>query len=93
MQQYSITTFANNKDLKVKHMAYFLASIGVTVDKAETWQQWAAAYVDMGLIKHPEDPLLMEMRKALCYNPGPIFHFLPTSLFSRSRDIPPDQVT
>ena len=34
---------------------------------------------------------------APCYNPGPIFHFLPTALFSRSRDPPPnpspDQVT
>ena len=66
MQQYSTTTFANERDLKVEHVACFLASVGVTIDKAETWRQWVAAYVDMGLMKHPEDPPLLEVKKASC---------------------------
>jgi len=39
VQQYSTTTFANEKDLKVKYVVHFLASVGVTIDKAETWRQ------------------------------------------------------
>jgi len=73
VQQYSTTTFANEKDLKAKYVAHFLASIGMTVDKAKIWQQWVAAYVDMGLMKRPEDPLLSEARKAsyVCINEDP----------------------
>ena len=64
VQQYSTTTFANKRDLKVEHVAHFLASVGITVDKAKTWRQWAAAYMDIGLMKHPEDPPLLEVKKA-----------------------------
>jgi len=28
--------------------------------EAETWQQWAAAYMDMSLTEHPEDALLQD---------------------------------
>jgi len=57
---YNPSEFANESHLNCEHMVHFLASVGVTVAKAETWQQWAAAYVDMSLTEHPEDMLLQE---------------------------------
>jgi hypothetical protein len=55
---YNPSEFADESHLNCKHVAHFLASVGVTVAKAETWRQWAAAYVDMSLTEHPEDALL-----------------------------------
>jgi len=57
---YNPSEFADESHLNCEHVACFLASIGVTVAKAETWQQWAAAYVDMSLTEHPEDALLQD---------------------------------
>jgi len=38
----------------------------MTVAEAETWQQWAAAYVDMSLTEHPEDVLLQDVMWDAC---------------------------
>ena len=57
---YSPSEFTDESHLNCEHVARFLASIGMTTAKAETWQQWAAAYVDMLLTEHPEDALLQE---------------------------------
>ena len=57
---YSPSEFADESHLNCEHVACFLASIGVTMAEAETWQQWAAAYVDMSLTEHLEDVLLQE---------------------------------
>ena len=57
---YSPSEFADESHLNCEHVARFLASVGVTTAEAETWRQWAAAYVDMSLTEHPEDALLQE---------------------------------
>jgi len=57
---YNPSKFADESHLNCKHVAHFLASIGVTVAEVETWRQWAAAYVDISLTEHPEDALLQD---------------------------------
>jgi len=62
---YNPSEFADESHLNCEHVARFLASVGVTMAEAETWRQWAAAYVDMSLTEHPEDALLQDaMRDA-----------------------------
>ena len=38
--------------LGINEVAYYLASIGIIINEAETWQAWAAAYVEMELTEH-----------------------------------------
>jgi len=63
---YNPSEFADESHLNCEHVVRFLASIGVTVAKVETWQQWAAAYMDMSLTEHPEDVLLQDTMWDTC---------------------------
>jgi hypothetical protein len=66
--QYSEDLFGPSNVLGVDQMALFLACTGVSVDEAETWHPWAAAFIKMDLTAHPNStatPMLHQARELM----------------------------
>lgn len=51
--QYDKSQSGQANILGVRHILQFLASMGVSAQKAETWHHWASTYVEMDLTTHP----------------------------------------
>ncbi len=65
-QIYNTTQFGNETRLDVNDVARYFASIGVTMDEAESWRAWATAYIDMELeerLASTHAPLLQQAKE------------------------------
>ena len=62
---YDTRRFGDENHTSITEVARYFALIGVTVEKAEQWRAWAAAYVDMEIDESPNSrytSLLQEAR-------------------------------
>jgi hypothetical protein len=61
---YEVLRFGDDCHLGINEAAHFFAFIGVTMEEAEQWRPWAAAYINMELEEHPESDHAQMLHRA-----------------------------
>jgi hypothetical protein len=63
-QHYNKSCFGDENYVNKSSITHFFVTIGVTMDKAEKWQPWAAAYINMELYEQTDNMIAESLHQA-----------------------------